>query len=79
MRKGENKASLHKGGLSALEGQRCAKPLTLSRDENINGETSKENVFHMYWPAGSREIQMHLEVWGEGRRGKLISIATYFK
>lgn len=57
IRKWENKASWDKGRLSGLEVQRPAKPLTLSRNENINGETPKENVFHMHRPLAAKEYK----------------------
>lgn len=46
-----------KGRLSGLEGQRRAKPLMLSRNENVNGETPKENVFHMHKPLAAKEYK----------------------
>lgn len=46
-----------KGRLSGLEGQRRAKPLMLSRNENVNGETPKENVFHMHRPLAAKEYK----------------------
>lgn len=45
-----------------MEGQPCAKSLTLSRNENLNGETPKENVFHMHWLADHGRMQMQLGI-----------------
>lgn len=50
---------------SVLEGQGCAKPLMLSRNENANNETPKGNVFHMHRLAHSEGMQMQGEAgWG---------------
>lgn len=48
----------------------------LSRNENINDETPKENVFHMHRLARSEGMQMHVEA-GEAEEGGSESRRSY--